>query len=75
MIDVGGVFRGDNILTKRIAITKPNSDFNPHAFLSTIGKGRQMLTFGKGSTVYGQGDPSDGLFFIQKGKIQLSVVI
>ncbi len=54
--------------------TKTKSDFNPHAFLSTIGKGRQMLTLRKGSTVYGQGDPSDGLFFIQKGKIQLSVV-
>jgi CRP/FNR family transcriptional regulator, cyclic AMP receptor protein len=61
-------------VTKRIASTKINSDFNPHAFLSTIGKGRQMLTLGKGSTVYAQGEPSDGLFFIQKGKIQLSVV-
>jgi CRP/FNR family cyclic AMP-dependent transcriptional regulator len=57
-----------------MATTKTKSDFNPHAFLSTIGKGRQMLSFRKGSTVYGQGDPSDGLFFIQKGKIQLSVV-
>jgi CRP/FNR family transcriptional regulator, cyclic AMP receptor protein len=74
MIESGGVFRRDNIVTKRIAIAKSNSDFNPHAFLSTIGKGRQMLTLGKNSTVYGQGDPSDGLFFIQKGKIQLSVV-
>src|SRR5580698_7019367 len=57
-----------------MAITKVKGDFNPHAFLSTIGKGRQMLSLRKGSTVYGQGDPSDGLFFIQKGKIQLSVV-
>ena len=28
----------------------------------------------KAGAVYGQGDPSDGLYFIQKGKIQLSVV-
>ena len=33
-----------------------------------------MLSLEKGGTVYGQGDPTDGLYFIQKGKIQLSVV-
>jgi CRP/FNR family transcriptional regulator, cyclic AMP receptor protein len=49
-------------------------DFNPHTFLSTIGKGREMLSFQKKSTVFSQGDSTDGLFFIQKGKVQLSVV-
>ncbi len=33
-----------------------------------------MLSFEKKDTVFAQGDPTDGLFFIQKGKIQLSVV-
>ena len=32
------------------------------------------MSLQKSGTVYSQGDPSDGLFFIQKGKIQLSVV-
>ena len=32
------------------------------------------MSLQKNGTVYSQGDPSDGLFFIQKGKIQLSVV-
>jgi CRP/FNR family transcriptional regulator, cyclic AMP receptor protein len=58
----------------KMAATKSKNDFNPHAFLSTIGKGRQMMSLPKGGTVYGQGDPTDGLYFIQKGKIQLSVV-
>ena len=57
-----------------MAGSKTKIDFNPHSFLSTIGKGRQMLSVQKGGTVYGQGDPTDGLYFIQKGKIQLSVV-
>jgi CRP-like cAMP-binding protein len=33
-----------------------------------------MLSFKKKSTIFAQGDPTDGLFFIQKGKIRLSVV-
>ena len=33
-----------------------------------------MVSFGKKSTIFAQGDATDGLFFIQKGKVQLSVV-
>ncbi len=33
-----------------------------------------MLSFGKRNTIFGQGDLTDGLFFIQEGKVQLSVV-
>ncbi len=33
-----------------------------------------MLVFEKKHTIFAQGDATDGLFFIQKGKIQLSVV-
>jgi CRP/FNR family cyclic AMP-dependent transcriptional regulator len=53
---------------------KKKLDFNPHTFLSTIGKGRDMLSFEKRNTIFSQGDSTDGLFFIQKGKVQLTVV-
>jgi CRP/FNR family transcriptional regulator, cyclic AMP receptor protein len=33
-----------------------------------------MLSFQKKNTIFAQGDPTEGLFFIQKGKVQLSVV-
>jgi CRP-like cAMP-binding protein len=61
-------------LLTHIKTAKRTPDFNPHAFLSTIGKGRDMLSFEKKTTIFVQGDPTDGLFFIQKGKIRLSVV-
>jgi CRP/FNR family cyclic AMP-dependent transcriptional regulator len=48
--------------------------FNPHTFLSTIGKGRAMVSFDKKNTIFAQGDSTDGLFFIQEGKVLLSVV-
>lgn len=33
-----------------------------------------MISFDKKSIVFAQGDPTDGLFFIQKGKVRLTVV-
>lgn len=33
-----------------------------------------MLSFGKKATIFVQGDSKDGLFFIQKGQVRLSVV-
>jgi Cyclic nucleotide-binding domain len=60
-------------VSKKVATAK-KSDFNPHTFLSANGKEREMLSFGKKSTIFAQGDETDGLFFIQEGKVQLSLV-
>ncbi len=59
---------------KQITTTAKRHGFDPHAFLSTIGEGREMMSLDKKSTIFAQGDPTDGLFFIQKGKVQLTVV-
>ena len=59
---------------KQITNAKRKPDFNPHTFLSTIGKGRDMVSFKKKDKVFAQGDCRDGLFFVQTGKVQLSVV-
>jgi CRP-like cAMP-binding protein len=56
------------------AAAKQDPDFNPHTFFSTIGKGREMLSFPKNKIIFAQGDATDGIFFIQTGKVQLSVV-
>ena len=61
-------------MSKQITTAKKKLDFNPHAFLSTIGKGRDMMSFQRKNSIFAQGEPSDGLFFIQKGKVRLSVV-
>jgi CRP/FNR family cyclic AMP-dependent transcriptional regulator len=59
---------------KQIRTAKKELDFNPRTFLSTIGSGRDMVAYEKKNAVFTQGDSTDGLFFIQKGKVQLSVV-
>src|SRR3984957_21154035 len=50
------------------------TDFNPKVFLSTVGKGRDFLSYSTKETVFAQGDSTDGLFFIKAGKVRLSVV-
>jgi len=48
--------------------------FDPDTFLSSIGEGRRSLHFSKKQTVFAQGDATDGVFYIQKGKIKLTVL-
>ena len=48
--------------------------FDANAFLATIGKGRKILAFGKGETIFVQGGPADAVFYIQTGKIKLTVL-
>ena len=48
--------------------------FNPRTFLATIGEGRKSLTVSKKEHIFTQGDTADAVFYIQKGKVRLSVV-
>jgi CRP-like cAMP-binding protein len=49
--------------------------FDPKTFLSTIeGGGRNIADFPKKQTIFVQGDSSDSVFYIQKGKVRLAVV-
>src|SRR5579871_4655009 len=53
---------------------KKRSEFDPKTFLSTIDGGRKIATFAKKQTIFVQGDSSDAVFYIQKGKVRLTVV-
>jgi CRP/FNR family cyclic AMP-dependent transcriptional regulator len=54
--------------------SKKLSKFNPQTFLSTIDGGRKIAAFPKKKTIFVQGDPSDAVFYIQRGKVKLTVV-
>jgi CRP/FNR family transcriptional regulator, cyclic AMP receptor protein len=56
------------------AAAKTRRDFDPHAFLATIGKGRKSVLFPRKQTIFAQGDPADAVFYIQEGKVRLTVV-
>jgi CRP-like cAMP-binding protein len=48
--------------------------FDPVAFLATIGEGRRITPVAKKDGIFSQGDPADSVFYIQEGKVRLSVV-
>ena len=54
--------------------TKTNGPFDPNTFLATIGKGRKSVTLAKKQGIFTQGDPADAIFYIQKGRVRLTVV-
>jgi CRP/FNR family transcriptional regulator, cyclic AMP receptor protein len=60
-------------MTPVIATTKKR-DFDPTKFLTTIGEGRKTMPVGKKQTIYAQGAACDAVFYIQKGKVRLTVV-
>jgi CRP/FNR family transcriptional regulator, cyclic AMP receptor protein len=53
---------------------KKKRDFDPHAFLATIGEGRKLVSFQKKQGIFAQGDLADAVFYIQTGKVKLTVV-
>src|ERR1700736_2471045 len=55
-------------------LAKRKRDFDPKQFLATIGEGRKVVAFPKKQTIFTQGDEADAVFYIQKGKIRLTVV-
>lgn len=48
--------------------------FNPKTFLAQVGSGKTHLTSLKKQTLFSQGDAADAVFYIQFGKVKLSVV-
>jgi CRP/FNR family transcriptional regulator, cyclic AMP receptor protein len=57
-----------------VAAAKKRRQFDPQTFLTTINGGRTIVTFPKKQTIFGQGDSSDAVFYIQKGRVRLTVV-
>src|ERR1700737_1468993 len=53
---------------------KKKRDFDPRKFLATIGEGRKVVAFPKKQTIFAQGDAADTVFYIQEGKVRLTVV-
>ena len=58
----------------RTRATKKKREFDPKVFLATIGEGRKIVLVPKKQTLFTQGDAADTVFYIQKGKVRLTVV-
>ena len=59
---------------RALAAAKNSRAFNPATFLATIGEGRRTLAVSRKHGIFAQGDAADAVFYIQKGKVRLTVV-
>jgi CRP/FNR family transcriptional regulator, cyclic AMP receptor protein len=59
---------------KLVGASKKLIEFDPKTFLSTMDGGRKITAFLKKQTIFAQGDSSNAVFYIRKGKVKLTVV-
>src|SRR5229473_1035081 len=48
--------------------------FDPKNFLAKVGRGKTHTDYPKDQKVFSQGEPADAIYYIQKGKVKLTVV-
>ena len=60
--------------SKAVLRKSGKASFDPKNFLAKVGGGKTILKCEKDEIVFLQGDVADAIFYIQKGKIKLTVV-
>jgi CRP/FNR family transcriptional regulator, cyclic AMP receptor protein len=53
---------------------KRTASFEPKAFLAKVGEGKSISKYRKDQTVFSQGEHAEAVFYIQKGRIKLTVI-
>jgi CRP-like cAMP-binding protein len=53
---------------------KAKASFDPKKFLAKVGDGTTISKYHKKQIVFSQGDVADAVFYIQKGKVELTVI-
>ena len=48
--------------------------FDPKALLARVSEGRTVASYRRLQLIFRQGDPADAVFYVQKGRVKLSVV-
>jgi CRP-like cAMP-binding protein len=61
-------------MKRRLPRSKPAPAFDAQAFLANVGDGRSLLHYQKDEHVYSQGDAAEAVYYIQKGKVKLTVI-
>lgn len=59
---------------KRMVKARLPKNFDPKDFLSRFGRGRSVAKFPPNDHIFTQGDPSNAVFYIQEGRVKVTVV-
>ena len=57
-----------------VMTSEKNPPFDPKVFLANADGGRTIAKHQKGKILFSQGDPADAVFYIQQGKVKLTVI-
>jgi CRP/FNR family cyclic AMP-dependent transcriptional regulator len=57
-----------------IGIMKTKPLFDPEAFLTRVVKGKSQADYRKNQKVFSQGDRAESVFYVQKGRVKLTVI-
>jgi len=68
------LYSGRKLLAPATKSARKKRPFDPTEFLATIGEGRKVVPFPKKQAIFAQGDAADSIFYIQEGKVRLTVV-
>jgi CRP/FNR family transcriptional regulator, cyclic AMP receptor protein len=59
--------------TPKSRLRRGDTVFDPEAFLTRAGVGKQILTLKKNGTAYVQGDAADAIFYVREGQLRVTV--
>ena len=62
------------IVTRVQPKERPKLPFDPKIFLAKAGAGKKIVDYLKDQVVFSQGDRADAVFYIEKGKLKITVV-
>ena len=69
----GEIAEPSRLHTPKPQPTNGDTVFDPEAFLARAGLGRKILNLKKNDTAYAQGDPTDAIFYVQTGRLRITV--
>jgi CRP/FNR family cyclic AMP-dependent transcriptional regulator len=69
----GEIAKPSRLPTPKPQPTNGDTVFDPEAFLARAGLGRKILNLKKNDTAYAQGDPTDAIFYVQTGRLRVTV--
>ncbi len=69
----GVIAKPSRLQTSKPQPTNGETVFDAKAFLAKAGLGRKIVNLRKSQTAFAQGDPADAIFYVQKGRLRVTV--
>jgi CRP/FNR family cyclic AMP-dependent transcriptional regulator len=70
---IGKIVKPSRLQTPKPQPQNGDTVFDPKSFLARAGLGRKILNLKKNQAAFAQGDPADAIFYVQKGRLRVTV--